>query len=229
MSQPGSISTPLSAPVPSLKRPTAGLDPPFSAGRAILPKTLGPPYAQAASSPPLKRKRGRPTKAEQQAKADAALSSAESSLGAQRQTPHMTSVPPSPSVDIRPAPTLPVSRVPISTIISTPTAPKSASQSSSSSGKRRRGRSMREEERPAPEQSRAPLRQYESPYARISRDPEDTPTAMAAAAAVLRYRDPPTISSSARQPPMAEPEQSPGARAGAAPETSPPTTSGGAS
>ncbi|QIX02046.1 hypothetical protein AMS68_007563 [Peltaster fructicola] len=195
----GNAPGPLSAPAPSLKRPT-GMEMAYTAGRAIAPKTSNYPYPASIAEPPLKRKRGRPTKAEQQARA-AEQTGESSSLGGRFQTPLSQSMPPSPSVDTRPPSTTlpPTSRMPISAIVSTPTAPpKSASHSSSSSGKRRRRRRSEGHEETG-------SNQFTSPFARVQ---EDTPARPSAS----RRRDEPIHSSVARLG-VSEPDQSPGASA----------------
>lgn len=204
LSSTGVVSTPLSAPIPQLKR-HAGVEASYSAGRAILPKTSNYPYATSVNEPPAKRKRGRPTKAEQQARAAelAGTTAGESSaLQARFNTPLSASVPASPVVETRPSSTLaPISRIPISTMISTPVAPKSASHSGSSSGKKKRRRKSDEQaphNEPGPS-APPPYRPYSRPA-----NPDD-------AHAGARYRDE-LIHSSVAQLVVSEPEQSSGAQ-----------------
>lgn len=205
LSQTPSGQTPLTAPVPPLARPVEGS---YTTGRKILPRQTPYSYSPVvAEQQPLKRKRGRPTKAEAQARAEAASSSSAIEPITPRgrvQTPMSASVPPSPGVDTRPASNLPVTRgLPISAMI-TPTAPKSASHSSSSSGKRRRRRRSDEAfpDQAAPQSAPA----YFSP----TRQPpsfDDTP-----ARTSTRHRDDPLLTSVARLG-VSEPDQSAGARA----------------
>ena len=207
--------TPLPGPMQALKRPypfeaaysggpTAG----GSTGREIRPKpsnTSAVPMQASPIDPPTKKKRGRPTKAEALAKAEAAAASGtpfgepgpvSMSRPASQNTPQLqplTMVAPAPRIE-EPKPGLPpalqpVTRMPIAAML-TPTAGEShsasQSQSGSSSGRRRRARSTKSE--PGGE---SPLRRgnnetgydYESPYARP--DAPDTP----ARAAVLRHRE----------------------------------------
>lgn len=198
--------TPLSAPTQSLKRPYSfeGL---YSAGgsaREIRPRPAQPIsaiYSQPSNEPPPKRKRGRPTKAEQAAKeeakaaaAAAAASVAASGESASAPMSRPTTQPPAPTqVPILPAPSAeeakPVmaaaARMPIAAML-TPTArePQSASNSSSSSsGKRRRARSNRLE-------AEGDGNGYDSPYARMAPGSEDSP----ARTAVLRHREEPATS-----------------------------------
>lgn len=200
-----SVGTPLSAPIPSLKRPTGG-EASHSANRLIYPKTSGYQNPVSVAEPPLKRKRGRPTKAEQQARA--AEQTGESSTGARFHTPLSASVPPSPMASTTTMP--PVSRMPISAIVSTPiAAPKSASHSSSSSGKRRRRRRSEEQ-------------LDDNPIA-FSR-PSGTDDGPARAGTARRREEP--IHSSLTSLRVSEPEQSGGATA---PTTASPRPYGGIS
>lgn len=189
--------TPLSGPIQTLKRPYS-FDGMYSAGgsaREIRPR---PPqsviYPQPSSEPAPKRKRGRPTKAEQAAKEEAKIAAAAAAAAASGES---SSVPVSRPTAQTPAstqaPTMsaphfgeakPVmaaaARMPIAAML-TPTArePKSASNSSSSSsGKRRRARSTRSD----PERGG---NGYDSPYGRMGPGTEDSP----ARTAILRHRD----------------------------------------
>lgn len=204
LSQGASMPTPLSAPMPSLGKRPAVMEGPYPAGRAIAPKTGNYPYPTSLAEPPLKRKRGRPTKAEQQARA-AEQAGESSSAGARFQTPLSASMPPSPGVEAGPSsmPLPPTTRVPISAIVSTPTAPpQTTSHSSSSSGKRRRR--QRSEERYMDEGDGG-LPSYAPHFARGH---EETPARPA-----TRRRDEPIHSSVARLG-VSEPQQSSGAQAG---------------
>lgn len=198
LAQTGVISTPTAGSMPHPR--TTGLEGRYT---NIAPKASGYAYPTTTVEQPLKRKRGRPTKAQQQQRAAEQAAFGETSGQAARfQTPLSASVPPSPQIDTRPSstPLPPVSRMPISAIVSTPTAaPKSASHSSSSSGKRRRHRRMDDQE-----QEEAGSPRYASPYSRL----EDTPVGTAA-----RRRDEPIHSSVARLG-VSEPEQSAGAQTG---------------
>nr|POE93086.1 hypothetical protein CFP56_64193 [Quercus suber] len=147
-------------------------------GREIRPKpspasrVYGQPSG-SASEPPAKRKRGRPTKAEQQAKRDRESAAHGTAPPAQMrlETPALvTPISAGPFEETKPAVT-PISRISITSVL-TPNQPKSASQSASSgsSGKRRRGRSGSKREAEAGPGSGAsgklPMRQpeYGSPY-----------------------------------------------------------------
>lgn len=156
---------------------------------------------------PPKKKRGRPTKAEAQAKAEAQIAGggptphlegiAPSSAGSAVHQAAETEVPVAQPPPEPPRPILPpAARMPISSII-TPTGPPSASQSSSSSGKRKPGRSTRSEPEHLPTEEAGIAREaeeYESPYARMGPESQGTP----ARAAVLRHREEPE--SGFRQP-----------------------------
>ncbi|KAK5172759.1 uncharacterized protein LTR77_002879 [Saxophila tyrrhenica] len=193
--------SPLSAPG-ALKR---GFPFEVPAGRAIQPKpsSTGHMYGQPA---PLeqhpRKKRGRPTKAEAAARAEAQGMAGEPSSATRLPAggfppfspaatapealdPAMTASGPAAEEMRQTAP--PVSRMPISSII-TPTAPTTTSQSSSSSGKRRRGRSTRSEPESFPVAGtlgarQTETREYESPYAVAAADPSP------ARAAVMRHRE----------------------------------------
>ena len=183
--------------------------PSYPGAREIRPKPSSGGSAFGPMSPiehPPKKKRGRPTKAEAQAKAEAEGQT----IGFEPVvTPRLEHVGPSilappivgsvvtPAVgtpqSIQPSAeevrsTLPaVSRMPISSII-TPTAPQSTSQSSSSSGKRRRGRSTRSEPENFPTSEvgvASQSQEYESTYGRAAAESQDTP----ARTAVLRHRE----------------------------------------
>ncbi|KAM0713644.1 hypothetical protein Q7P37_010606 [Cladosporium fusiforme] len=178
LSQSTAPQTPLSAPIGPLRRPwqleTSSSYPVNPPGRQLLPKakTEGQagvmvlPQPSATPGVQAKRKRGRPTKAEAQAKA--AESSAASSVAgasARREsaaTPRAAvpgpSAAPSPALasasapptsatpNVETKPSIPsTSRVPISAMITTPTTQQTSSHSGSSSGKRRRRKSMRSE------------------------------------------------------------------------------------
>ena len=163
--------------------------------------------------PPHKKKRGRPSKADLQARSEGQPSSeagpaprpppvepASATLQARTASlPEAGSIDqPSPE-ETRPLP--PVSRMPISSIL-TPTVQQSTSQSSSSSGKRRRGRSTRSEPEDLPSAGTSGARagqEYESPYARMAGQVQDSP----ARAAVLRHRE----EQDPRPPPHFEPRQ----------------------
>lgn len=189
LSQTTAPQTPLSAPIGPLRRPwqleTTSSYPVNPPGRQLLPKakTEGQsgvmvlPQPSATPGVQAKRKRGRPTKAEAQAKA-AESSAASSVAGASVRresatTPRVAapgpsaapspalapaSAPPasaSPSVETKPS--LPsTSRVPISAMITTPTTQQTSSHSGSSSGKRRRRKSMRSEQGESREAQREP-------------------------------------------------------------------------
>nr|POE53436.1 hypothetical protein CFP56_28658 [Quercus suber] len=147
-------------------------------GREIRPKpspasrVYGQPSG-SVSEPPAKRKRGRPTKAEQQAKRERETAAVMTAPPAQMrlETPALvTPISAGPFEETKPAVT-PVSRISITSVL-TPNQPKSASHSGSSgsSGKRRRGRpgSKRESETGAEAggSGKLPMRQqtYGSPY-----------------------------------------------------------------
>ena len=180
--------TPLSAPPVTLKRsfpPEAS----YTAGREIRPKpyaATGSSFEAPASEQPVKRRRGRPPKAQ---------TMPIPGIPAQ---PPPTAVKPLKIVDMTPAmqgeprSTLPpATRMPISAVL-TPTATKTASQSSGSSGKRRRGRSTKSEPEELGQILRAAGHEYESPYGRAAEGSggggggvlEDTP----ARTAVLRHQ-----------------------------------------
>lgn len=193
--------TPLSMPTQNLKRPYSfeGL---YSTGggsaREIRPRptpSINTNYAQPTSEPPAKKKRGRPTKAEQAAKEEAkaaaaaatAAASGESASAPMSRPTTQTPVPTQPPVvtappqaeEIKPALAV-AARMPIAAML-TPTArdPKSASNSSSSSsGKRRRARSNRSE-------AEGGGNVYDSPYGRVVSAADDSP----ARTAVLRHRE----------------------------------------
>jgi len=193
--------SPLSAPV-TLKRnfPFENIN----VGREIRPKpsSIESVYGQASPiEQPPRKKRGRPTKAEAAARAEAQGGVGESSSATRpMSTGGLLPFPPAPAAEpgavAETSPTEelrliapPVSRMPISSII-TPTAPTTTSQSSSSSGKRRRGRSARSEPESFPMAGTlgtrpTALQQYESPYAGAGPDPSPAMTA------VMRHRDEP--------------------------------------
>ena len=199
--------SPMSAPL-TLKRPFSTYDNWSSSAiggsaREIRPKpsSIGDPYGQPTSTEqPPKKKRGRPTKAEALARAEAHAVGGEAGHASLLQPPPALMIEPpvfagpdAPTIVHPPAeearPSLPaVTRMPISSIL-TPTAPTSASQSSSSSGKMRRGRSTRSEPEGLPTGETAGTEHsqgYESPYARMTGGTqEDTP----ARTAVRRHRD----------------------------------------
>ena len=229
MQQPGPTSimstmAPAGSPLPAplnLKRhfpfDSSGL---YSAGREIRPKPTSSfgQFGPQRPEQPAKKKRGRPTKAEAQARADAQSASSEPSPAGPAPRPSALEMPiPQPQIAPRPEPlsiepvrveeTRPsqIARMPISSML-TPTGQKSNSQSSSSSGKRRRGRSTRTEPEDYPMTEAPTSRQqqeYESPYARMATDLQDSP----ARTAVLRHRDEPDSVSS--HPGM---QQQPGAQ-----------------
>jgi len=188
--------TPLSAPPVGFKRPFS-VEAPYQGGREIRPKPFPPPGLSGhitSGEPAPKRKRGRPTKAQAQAKAAAA--EAASQLGS-APPPH-TSSPQSapPAVSDTPAPPEeakpshpPVTKMPISAVL-TPSAPKTASSSGSSSGKRRRTRSTRSEPEGYPMGGGGGIvglsQDYESPYAMEARSVmEMTP----ARSTIMRHRE----------------------------------------
>ncbi|KAK0861713.1 hypothetical protein LTR87_016863 [Friedmanniomyces endolithicus] len=189
--------TPLSAPPPGIKR-AFQLEPAFP-GRVIAPRpsNLAPSGAgqPPASEPAPKRRRGRPPKAETQAREAAAAASRSEAGPAPPLAPHPqipsravstpVSAAPAPAEEPQP-PQQSSTRMPISAVL-TPVAPHTASSSSSSSGKRRRGRSMRiDPEGPPGGSTGASGQIYESPYGRAMGPLlEDTP----ARAAVLRHRE----------------------------------------
>lgn len=177
----------------------------FSAGRQLLPKqspsTISPYGQQSPVDQPAKKKRGRPTKAEAQARAEAMSASSDPGSATRPQIgePPIARPPPPPqppvpltietprTEEMRQAPA--VARMSVSAML-TPTGQKSNSQSSSSSGKRRRGRSTRSEPEDLPRLEGSSSRQaleYESPYARMGAQVHDSP----ARTAVLRHRDDP--------------------------------------
>ncbi|KAM3423416.1 hypothetical protein BST61_g849 [Cercospora zeina] len=197
--------SPLSGPIPPLKRayPYEAPFPGGSSGREIRPKPAMSSAIHTQPSPtepPAKKKRGRPTKAEALAKAEAAAASAVSygepgpvsmSRPESQNTPRIQTQPPQPPPPAateeparEPRPTVPpVTRMPIAAML-TPSArePESASQSQpgSSSGRRRRARSTKSE--PSDSPIRRP-HEYESPYGQ-SAAPDST-----ARAAIPRRRD----------------------------------------
>ncbi|KAK3614630.1 hypothetical protein LTR56_027130 [Elasticomyces elasticus] len=188
------LSAPLSAPPHILKRPFPH-EAPFT-GRIIAPRptTFGPSVAggPSVSDPAPKRRRGRPPKAETQAKEAAAAAAAAASRHqagpAPLQAPlplvaqQSVSTPVSATEEARSTQSAPT-RMPISAVL-TPVVPHTASSSSGSSGKRRRGRSLRNE--PEGSGSGGPSgHAYESPYGRAMAPLEDTP----ARAAVMRHRE----------------------------------------
>ena len=216
-----SPQTPLSAPLSGvLKRPWQSEQPPPAGPREIRPKTdlaQGMQMMPQASRPQdsgAKKKRGRPTKEEAEAKKLAAAATggaaSESSFGPRlpipqhlpTMAPAMVASPPiGPRASLPPAP-----RMPISTMI-TPTAQKTTSNSSSSSGKRRRGKSLRLERTDpvAPMGTGASASQYQpplyqSPYGTVHA--EETPARPAA----MRPRD---EASTASAPPSAASAQFP--------------------
>ncbi|TKA24098.1 hypothetical protein B0A50_06838 [Salinomyces thailandicus] len=228
--------TPLSAPPPGLKR-SFQLEAPYPSGREIRPKPLPPPGASAQPSvtePPIKRKRGRPTKAQTLAKAEAEAQARGSSMLAgpalllqqqqqqqQQISPRMMTPAPAPGpaleslpIEEQPKTALPpTTRMPISAVL-TPTAPKTASSSSSSSGKRRRGRSTRSELEGPGVGGGGPGYEYESPYGR-----EDVPQDSPARTAVLRHREEQGSTAHTRQAPgLGGPYSQLGSRPGPAPE-----------
>jgi len=197
--------TPLSMPTQSLKRPYSfdGLYSTGSNARAIQPRPPHPistNYPQPTNEPPAKKKRGRPTKAEQAAKEEAKAAAAAAASTASGES---ASAPMSRPISQNPAPNqLPTTtasqteeikpvmaaaaRMPIAAML-TPTArePKSASNSgSSSSGKRRRARSNRLE-------MEGSENVYDSPNGRMGPGAEDSP----ARTAVLRHREEPSSAS----------------------------------
>ncbi len=182
--------SPMSAPV-TLKR-----NYPFEhmTGREIRPKPSASTVAYG--QPPTieqapKKKRGRPTKAEAAARAEASATTSEPST-ARRAVSLGGSVPPpsappieqarvetSPVEETRPV-LPPVSRMEVSSLL-TPSAPIPASQSSSSSGKRKRTRSTRSEPEGMPTAGASSFarnygqsQEYESPYARMA--PQQLPS-----------------------------------------------------
>ena len=198
---PGSIApqtpSPMSAPT-SLKRSYAPEGPAsFPRGRELLPRPSPLPggYGQLSpiEQPPTKKKRGRPTKAEAQAKAEASIVGREAGLAPRSQaavpSPVVQQAPPlleSPAItqitsgEVRTMPA--VSGMSILSML-TPTGPNPPSLSSSSSGRRRRGRSTRSEPEgfPGPEISRGGQGyEYESPYARMAGEAVDSPARTAA-------------------------------------------------
>ena len=158
----------------------------------------------------MKRKRGRPTKAEVQARIEAQSSS--SALGpatpqGRVHTPMSVSIPPSPGADLRTSSNMPaVTRgIPISAMITTtPAAQTSGSHSSSSSGKRRRRRRSDEVFLGAQQTPQsAPTHLSSTGQLRPSYD--DTP----ARTASLRRRDE-SIHASVTRLDVSEPEQAAG-------------------
>lgn len=216
---PAQSTSPMSAPL-TFKRTYGMMEPSstYPAGREIRPKMPSSGAMPSQHSPidhPPRKKRGRPTKAEAHARAEAQSASSEPGSAprppfvgtavAQPQPPIQPSEPLSLATprteEIRPAP---VPRMSVSSML-TPTGQKSNSQSSSSSGKRRRGRSTRSEPEDLPrvEESRSrQAQEYESPYARMGAELEESP----ARTAVLRHRDepdprPPSVSSAPQDVP----------------------------
>lgn len=197
--------TPLSMPPQTLKRPYSfdGLYSTGGSARAIQPRPPHPistNYPQPTNEPPAKKKRGRPTKAEQAAKEEAkvaAAAAAAAASGEPASAPMSRPISQNPASNQLPTTNAPqneeskpvmaaAARMPIAAML-TPTArePKSASHSgSSSSGKRRRARSSRLE-------AEGPESVYDSPYGRMGPGTEDSP----ARTAVLRHREEPSSSS----------------------------------
>lgn len=189
----------------------------FPGAREIRPKPTTSTGAYSQPSPieqPLnKKKRGRPRKDDTQARSEMVAAPGEvnippgpqpagASMMVLQAQPSPFTEPPlleQPSAEeLRPLP--PVSRMPISSIL-TPTIQQSTSQSSSSSGKRKRGRSTRSEpeDYPAAGPSGAGQAQtYESPYSRLTIETQDSP----ARAAVLRHRE-----EHDARPPSRDPQQ----------------------
>lgn len=212
----GSISTTLKRPFPyesawlgsSTAGPTGGLT-----GREIRPKPSNPSAVPIQPSPtdqPTKKKRGRPTKAEALAKAEAAAASVPAfgepgpvsmSRPASQSTPQPPPQPPpqpmttmlSTARTDEPKPGLPpslppVTRMPIAAML-TPTAGEphggSLAHARPSSGRRRRARSTKSEQEEGespPGRGNETGADYESPYAR--HDAPATPVKTA----VLRHR-----------------------------------------
>ncbi|KAK0781558.1 hypothetical protein LTR91_016142 [Friedmanniomyces endolithicus] len=220
--------TPLSAPPPGIKRPFQ-LEPAFP-GRVIAPRpsNLAPSGAgqPPASEPAPKRRRGRPPKAETQAREAAAAASRSEPGPAPPLAPHPqipsravstpVSAAPAPAEEPQPA-QLSSTRMPISAVL-TPVAPHTASSSSSSSGKRRRGRSMRiDPEGPPGGSAGASGQIYESPYGRAMGPLlEDTP----ARAAVMRHREEQQVTPQQLGPQPGSSAARPGAESGAGPSGS---------
>lgn len=200
-------SSPMSAPLTHGKRMFPFENAPMHPGRQLAPKpATGGPHGQSLSQieQPPKKKRGRPTKAEAQAKAEASNVGSESSSAARlpiaaapMTTPMAVQPPPeqpplaqAPAEERRPSAPQ-VSRMNISSMLAvTPTGGGgSASHSSSSSGKRRRGRSTRSEPGDVPSAGTAggveQFPEYESPYAQVGGEGVDSP----ARAAMLRRRE----------------------------------------
>lgn len=226
-------SSPMSAPLTHGKRPFPFENTPLQPGRHLAPKPMsGVPYGQGISQieQPPKKKRGRPTKAEAQARAEAQSAASESSSAMRPQAPMASMAPmatPGPAAPPELPPPLPqqtplderresmpaVSRMNISSMLAaTPTGPGSASHSSSSSGKRRRGRSTRSEPGAIP--LAGPLgvgvgeqpTGYESPYASMSGEVADSP----ARAAMMRRREDSGVEEQqpgGQQPPMGQSTQ----------------------
>ncbi|CZT20029.1 uncharacterized protein RCC_05886 [Ramularia collo-cygni] len=191
--------TPLSMPAQPIKRPYPfdGMYSTGSSARAIRPRPAQSitTYPQTTNEPPAKKKRGRPTKAEQAAKEEAKLAAVAAAATASgesasapisrlaTQTPAPTQVPTTMtthSEEVKPL--MPAAaRMPIAAML-TPTAhePKSASNSggSSSSGKRRRARSNRLE-------AEGGGNMYGPSHGRMDPEPDDSP----ARTAVLRHRE----------------------------------------
>lgn len=202
-------SSPMSAPLTQGKRPFPFEAAPFQPGRQLAPKPVtGSPFGQGLSQieQPPKKKRGRPTKAEAQAKAEAQSMAGEASSASRIPVaaPPMATPVAAPPPELPPQAQTPVegrresqpavSRMNISSMLAaTPTGPGSASHSSSSSGKRRRGRSTRSEPGDVLSAGTAgggeAFPEYESPYPRMGGEPVDSP----ARAAMLRRREEPRM------------------------------------
>ena len=218
-------SSPMSAPLTHGKRTFPFETAPVQPGRQLAPKPMtGGPYGQSLSQidQPPKKKRGRPTKAEAQAKAESQGVPAESSSAlrpplavAPMATPLAAQPPELPlpvqtPVEERRESQPAVSRMNISSMLAaTPTGPGSASHSSSSSGKRRRGRSTRSEPENVPSAGIVggveQFPEYESPYAHMGGEGIDSP----ARAAMIRRREEPRMEEQQRpgsqQPPPGYP------------------------
>ncbi|WPH04034.1 Hypothetical protein R9X50_00691800 [Acrodontium crateriforme] len=163
-------------------------DPVYTGPQSTMGREIRPKPSSASSSiqynqptptePPVKRKRGRPTKASlaERAQAEAqrrggpggpsAVPMATPVVQASPpvMTPTITPTIPRPelTLEVKPAPPPPTTRMPISAVL-TPTAPKSASHSGSSSGRRKRRSTRSDLDDPQPAEP-----EYESPYARVS-------------------------------------------------------------
>lgn len=201
--------SPMSAPLAQTKRPFPFESATLPSGRQLAPKpTTGVAYGQAVAQieQPPKKKRGRPTKAESQAKKEGQSMGGESSsilrppivmaplaMPVGVPPPELAQPVQTPIQDRRESQP-PVSRMNISSMLAaTPTGPGSASNSGSSSGKRRRGRSTRSEPGDVPSAGTAgggePFSEYQSPYARIGGEGFDSP----ARAAMMRRREEPRM------------------------------------